>query len=266
MSTHTVKNGALEFLCADTLPAPHGFSTRHGGVSEGQLSSLNLGIHRGDAPRNVIENWKRFGAAVGFDWKKTVFTHQIHTDVVRAVDAADCGRGLILPAPECDALITNTPGVTLVAFSADCTLILLQDMQTGAVGAVHSGWRGTALGIVKTTVESMHKSFGTNPGDIRAVIGPCIGQCCFETHRDVPEAMLEGYGLPALNAVKKSPKNEGKFLVDLKKLNDYWLRRAGVSRIEICPECTACAPARFWSHRLVGNARGTLAGVITCPK
>ena len=78
---HTIKQGTLEYLTADALEGSvHCFSTRLGGVSEGQLSSLNLGTHRGDKPENVRENYRILGKAVGFAPEETVFTRQEHTD------------------------------------------------------------------------------------------------------------------------------------------------------------------------------------------
>lgn len=263
MSFVTKRAEALEYLRCDGLAAPHGFSTRCGGVSQGPLQSLNLGPHRGDRPENVVENWKRFSKAVGFDWEKLVFTHQIHTDIIRRVTEADCGQGLRAPAPDCDGLVTNCPGVALAVFSADCCTVLLEDPVRGAVGAVHAGWRGTALGVVQAAVRAMTEHFGSDPADLRAAIGPCIDRCCFETKSDVPEAMLAALGPDARPAIDDH--GDGTYHVDLKDLNLLWLRRAGVRRVETCPFCTACQPDRFWSHRRVGDARGSLASVIVCP-
>ena len=95
MSFRVHRDGALEYLCADALDgAIHCFSTRYGGVSRGYLSSLNLGTHRGDTPENVQKNYGILGAAVGFRPDDLVFTHQIHSDIVRRVGAADRGEGL----------------------------------------------------------------------------------------------------------------------------------------------------------------------------
>lgn len=263
MSFVTERRGALEFLRADTLGAAHGFSTRLGGVSQGDLAALNLGVHRGDMPRNVLENYRRFAKAVGFDYKQLVFTRQTHTDIVRAVDAADAGQGLIVPVePECDGLVTNVPGLALAAFTADCTPILLCDSVAGAAAAVHAGWRGTALGIVANAVREMVRRYSCNPENIRAGIGPRIGPCCFETDRDVPDAMLSALGVDALPAIEA---RGSKFHVDLGLLNAVWLRRAGVEAIDLCDDCTCCQSDRFWSHRKVGNQRGSLAAIIVCP-
>lgn len=256
------KLGTLEFSVCDGIAAPHCFSTRLGGVSSGYLASLNLGLHRGDSPENVAENFRILGAGVGFDWKKTVFTRQTHTDIVRLVDGANAGEGLLRPVePECDALITNTPGLALCAFSADCTPILLWDGKTGAVGAIHAGWRGTVAGIGEKTVQAMERAFGTVPEDLVAAIGPCIGACCFETGPEVPQALRACLGKAAEPFIQ--PRGD-KFLVDLKGANRAILERAGVRQIAVSPECTRCLPQRYWSHRRTGQQRGSMAAVIVC--
>lgn len=261
MSFYVNKKNELEYLTSSALEgAVHCFSTRFGGVSEGALASLNLGVHRGDRPANVWENYRRLGAAVGFDPKNTVFTKQVHSDIVQRVGRQDCGRGLVYPVEEArDGLVTDEPGVALTIFSADCTPVLLFDPVARAIGAAHAGWRGTAAGIAARTVEAMRREFGCRPENLRAAIGPCISQCCFETDSDVPEAMLAALGAEAQSAIR--PAGE-KYYVDLKQLNALWLRRAGVTEIDISCDCTACQPQRFWSHRRVGNQRGSLAAVI----
>lgn len=262
MAITATKLGKLEYLTAEGIAVPHCFTTRFGGVSEGHLASLNLGIHRGDRPENVRKNYEILGGALGLDIRELVFTRQTHTNIVRVVDASNCGEGLFREVePECDALVTNTPGVVLAAFTADCTPILLHDPVTGAVGAVHAGWRGTVADIAGNAVRAMCENFGAKPEDIRAAIGPNIAQCCFETHADVPEAVRAVLGEEAEALIL--PAGE-KFRVDLKGVNAALLRRAGVEQLEVSSDCTACRPDRFWSHRRVGNARGSQAAIIVC--
>ena len=251
-----------EYLTSDAITGNvvHCFSTRHGGVSSGYLSSLNLGVHRGDDWNNVYENYRRLGAAVGFAPEQTVFTHQTHTDIVARVGAGDRGWGLFREVePERDGLYTDEPGVALVCFSADCTPILLHDPVRHAVAAVHAGWRGTAKGIVARCVEAMTRDFGTDPADVQAAIGPCVGPCCFETDSNVPEAMLASLGDDAKRYISRAGE---KYFPDLKQLNALWLRRAGVRTIDLSCDCTRCQPERFWSHRFTGQARGSLAAII----
>ena len=263
MSCRVDWQAALPLVRCDELQVPHGFTTRLGGVSSGIWESLNLGLSRGDDREAVLENRRRLAAAVGFDPARLVCTRQVHTDTVRVVTEADWGLGMDIQPEACDGLVTNVPGTALMVFSADCTMILLEDPVTGAVGAVHAGWRGTALGIVKKAVETMAEAFGSRPGDLRAAIGPCIDRCCFETKSDVPEAMLAALGDEACVAIDDH--GDGTYHVDLKALNRLWLRRAGVEWISVSDLCTACHTDRFWSHRRVGDARGVQAGVIVCP-
>ena len=260
MSILSYKQAGLEYLIAENIAATHAFTTRFGGMSAGYLSSLNLGMHRGDEPENVAKNYGILGDALGFDPKKLVLANQTHSDTVRVVTESDCLGSLShRDYPECDGLVTNAPDVALMVFTADCTPILFHDPVTGAVGAVHAGWRGTAAGIAAKAVETMVTAFGCRPQDIRAAIGPNIGPCCFETDADVPEAMLSALGQDAAPYI--FPQGE-KFKVDLKGINALWLRRAGVENIEIAKECTLCQSHRFWSHRATGGQRGSQGAVI----
>lgn len=258
---HTIQLGALEYSVADSLCGTiHCFSTRLGGVSQGALASLNLGMNRGDQPALVWENYTILGKAVGFSPEQTVFTKQHHTDLIRVVTEKDCGTGLCRPVPAvCDGLITDRPGVALVTFAADCTPILLYDPVRQAVGAVHAGWRGTALGIAAKAVDAMVQEFGCIRENIQTAIGPSIGKCCFETDWDVPQAMLDALGPKALTAITQ--KGE-KYYVDNKFCNALWLQRAGIGGLDISPDCTKCQPNRYWSHRVHGGNRGSQAGII----
>lgn len=261
MAITTVKLGALEYLTADHIATPHCFTTRLGGVSKGHLASLNLGAHRGDAPENVAANFRILADALGFDVNKLVLTRQIHSDIVRQVQSTDSNGFDNHDYPDCDALITNDPGTALAVFSADCTPILLHDPVTGAVGAVHAGWRGTAARLAEKTVYAMVNAFGCKNADIRAAIGPNIAQCCFQTDADVPAAMKDAFGAEAEPFIR--PAGE-KFYVNLKALNALQLQHAGIIHVDISMDCTACRPDRYWSHRITGTHRGSQGAIILC--
>lgn len=261
MAIITKTNATMEYLQAEGICVPHAFTTRLGGVSQGHLASLNLGMHRGDDSANVQENYRRLAQAVGFCPDKLVLTWQIHSDIVRQVTAADANGIDHRNYPQCDALITNDPGTALFVFTADCTPILLHDPGTGAVGAIHAGWRGTAAGIAAKTVEAMVSAYGCKPSNIHAAIGPNIGQCCFETHQDVPNAMLQALGRQAEPHIRQQG---GKYYVNLKAINACFLQNSGVTQIEISTHCTACRPDLFWSHRITGGERGSQGAVILC--
>ena len=261
---HTETKNGVTFLTADPLRdggVLHGFSTRLGGVSPAPWDSLNLDDRRGDDPANVRENFRRLCAALDMDVRRAVLSRQVHRDDVRTVTAADAGKGLWTPRDydSADALITDVPGLPLVVFSADCNVILLYDPVRRAVGAAHAGWRGTAAGIAGKTVRAMRDAYGCDPANIRAAIGPAIGPCCFETENDVPDALREVLGDEAAPFMTW---NGRKWHIDLKAVNALWLRKAGVTRIDTCADCTFCRTGLYWSHRKTGLRRGEQAALI----
>ena len=263
---HTETKHGVTLRISDALAHPaiaHGFSTRLGGVSPAPWDSLNLDDRRGDDLANVQENFRRLCAALDVDVQRMVLSRQVHRDDVRTVTAADCGKGLWMPRDydSADALITDETDIPLVVFSADCNVILLHDPVRRAVGAAHAGWRGTALGIAAKTVRAMTDAYGCDPADIRAAVGPAIGQCCFETDGDVSQAMTAALGADAQPYLER---RGAKWHVDLAGLNRQWLLRAGVrpEQIDVSGLCTFCRPDLFWSYRRVGGQRGAQAAMI----
>lgn len=256
-------DNAITYLRSDALEGvTHGFSTRPGGVSPAPWDSLNLGVGRGDTMENVRENYRRFCNLLGTDDRRAVLSKQIHEDVVRHVTEDDAGKGLYCPRDytSVDGMVTDVPHLPLVVFSADCNVILLYDPVQPAIGACHAGWRGTALGIAAKTVNEMARLFGCKSANIRAAIGPAIGQCCFETDEDVPAALRAALG----DEVEPYIAWDGrKYHIDLKAVNALWLRKAGVEQIDICDHCTACRGDLYWSHRKMGNDRGAQIAMIS---
>lgn len=256
--------GVAFYACTDPAwaGARHGFSTRQGGVSPAPWDTLNLGANLGDDPENVRWNFNWFCSVTGTDDEALVKNRQVHGNLVRPVTEAD-----ILPDPaqpgafEADGMVTNVPGVCLTIFSGDCIPILLYDPVRRCIAAAHAGWRGTALGIAARAVEAMARGYGCDPKNILAAIGPGIGPCCFETHADVPDGLRAGLGPDAEPFIR--PRSE-KFSVDLKGANACFLQRAGVlpEHIAVCSACTACNLDTFWSHRVQGTRRGSMAAVI----
>lgn len=262
MSVILKKKDNLQYLTAEGISVPHCFTTRLGGVSKGHLASLNIGTSREDDPQNVLKNYQILGDALGFDVKNLVLSRQVHGDAVHVATEKDRGAGLFTEhLQDCDALVTNVPGLALVIFTADCTPILFHDPVTGAVGAAHAGWRGTAQAICARTVETMAKVYGANPRNIRAAIGPNIGYCHFETNADVPEAMVAALGNEVTSFIRRTG---DKYYLDLKAINALVLHRAGVEQIEISDACTVCQCERFWSHRVTKGIRGSQGAVILC--
>ncbi len=256
----------LVFDTADGLSAVggvrHAFTTRLGGVSPAPFDSLNFFERNGDTAENVLANYRLLGQAVGLDFSRAVGNRQVHGDTVKRVYASDAGKILYSDRPyDADGLITDVPDLPLVAFSADCCTILLYDPVRRCVGAVHAGWKGTALGVARRAIEAMAKACGSAPPDIRAALGPAIGPCCFETDGDVPQALLKGFGTDADRFIERRGE---KYHIDLKGVNRAWLLRAGLlpEHIEAHEACTACRLDRYWSHRKLGARRGGQIAVI----
>lgn len=266
-SLEIIKNGNLEFITFPKLSATgrvrHLFSTRHGGVSEGDFASMNLSFNRGDLAENVLENYRILCSAVGISTENLVLSAQTHTDNVIIVDESHRGTGVTKPPfSDVDGLITNCPKVALVTQYADCTPLLFCDPVKGVIATSHAGWRGTAKLIGKVTVEKMVEHFGCNPSDIIAAIGPCIGSCCYEVDGPVYNAFKE---IPFLD-VKKflTPKPNGRYMLDLVKANREILIEAGIrpENIDLSDICTNCNSEDLHSHRATGGKRGNLAAII----
>lgn len=259
---HRHPNGVV-YMTSPVLRAKHGFSTRYGGVSTGELSSLNLGSNRGDIPERVFRNFDLLGEATGIDVRHMAFTRQVHGNVVRTVTEADVHE-FGTPVPyEADGLVTDRPGLALICFSADCVPVLLCDDAHGVIGAVHCGWRSSVGDILNNAVEQM-RALGAAPEQICAAIGPAIGACCFEVGREVidaAEAWL-GDGLDGLYVPEAG--KDGKFLLDLKGANARRLLQLGLSaeNIAVSGECTMCAHDKYWSSRYTKDRRGSQGALI----
>lgn len=260
------RHGPL-YHTSDVLSVPHAFTTRLGGVSEGPYASLNLRFSCEDKRENVIENYRLLCAAIGLDAERAVPTHQLHHDHIRAVTAEDAGKLFSKPRDyeDVDALITNVPDIPLFIYSADCGITLLHDPVSRCIGAVHSGWRGVAMGILPKTVEEMCRRYGAKPENIRLAMGASICQNCFETDDDVPEAMFSAMGEEARPFMER---RGAKWHIDLRGINVHRLKALGVrvEHMDLLPLCTACHTDLYWSHRLTGNARGVQGAVIALGK
>lgn len=258
-------NGIKYFTFEKMNNIKHCFSTRVGGVSEGCYKSLNLAF-RQDSRENVLENYRRICSVIGVDYKNTFWTKQVHTDrIVRACES-DRGKGLFYDRQEegYDALITNVKDVVLTGFSADCVLIFFYDPVNEAVGIAHSGWRGTVLKIGAKTVKAMGREFGTLPGDLICGIAPAIGKCCFQVDKPVVDEFLANIQ-DCGEFIIKDDSCKGKYYIDLHSINEMILMNAGVKKenIENSRICTKCNSDLFFSHRLMGNERGSMAGMIS---
>lgn len=265
------KNGVLyiSFDILDKFGIVNGFSTRIGGVSKEHLSSMNLSFHRGDDPANVMENHKRLGKAAGYDYRKLVFSDQVHETAIYKVTEKDAGKGITVTSDiiSTDGLMTDQPGIPLMTFYADCVPVYFYDPIKKVVAMNHSGWKGTVKNISSHMIEMMNREYGSSASDIICAIGPSICQACYEVSLDVAEAFGAAYHEEEY-ASMMIDKGNGKYQLDLHKANYYNLINSGVlaEHIAVTDICTCCNPGLLFSHRASHGMRGNLGGFIMLPE
>ena len=253
------ENG-LVYMRSSVLPVRHAFTTRYGGVSTGEWATLNLGSNRGDDPAAVRENYRRVTALLGADIDGCCVTKQVHGTEVRVVTEADRHVCMSAVPYEADGLVTAVRGLPIFCFTADCVPALLCEPEAGVAAAVHCGWRSSVGDILGAALEKM-RGLGADPARVRAALGPAIGSCCFETDRDVPDAIAAWLGGTEGLVVRRE---DGKYLVDLRAANARRLRQLGVpaAQIDVSAECTFCSHDKYWSHRWTRGRRGSQAAGI----
>lgn len=214
-------------------------TTRLGGVSEGPYAALNVGLRVGDREEAVLENVRRVRASLAMGGAEPLRVRQVHGAALvgpeRAGDAAD---GILVAR--------NDPWAAVSV--ADCAPVALVS-EDGARGAlVHSGWRGTLEGIAVRAADVLARE-GASRESLQVVIGPCIHACCYpvgpETAGRFPAFLIQ-------------PRPSGGFALDLPGAIAASLVASGLppARISVAPECTACLPERFYSHRRDRGATG----------
>lgn len=268
LKRHCVRNEDgtdLEYLTFPLLDKTeavrHLFSTRIGGVSEGEYASMNFSIARGDREEAVLENYKRIAGILGCDINDMVASHQTHTTNIRRVTGADRGKGISRERDyeNVDGLMTDEPGIVLVTYYADCVPLYFVDPVHRAIGLAHSGWRGTAERMGECMVRAMQDAFGSRPEELYAAIGPSICRDCYEVSEDVAlrfADMGEAVVLPG-----KAP---GKYQLDLWLANERILEQAGIpgKQIAVTDLCTCHNSEFLFSHRASGGKRGNLGAFL----
>jgi len=235
----------------------HLFSTRAGGVSRAPYDSLNLGFHLGDDDDAVHENRARFAECLGIPLDRVYEQRQVHGVHVREVDGTD--EPSVVADAEGDALISRRPGIAVAARTADCVPILIGDRESGAVSAVHAGWRGAVSGVVARAVTEL----SPDPSALVAAIGPHIRVAAFEIGEEVALLMERAAGGRAVvDRSRAKPHGDLAQLVRLQLL-DLGLEAAAIDDVG---GCTYSDAARFFSHRrdLGRTGRHLSAIVASC--
>ena len=241
----------------------HAFTTRLGGISPKPYDSLNLSQKTGDTKTNINSNIDSISQKLDID-ANLFFLEQEHGNEILVIE-----KDLIpLRKRHYDGAISLECNIPISIITADCLAILFYDPQKRAIGAVHAGWKGTASGIAEKTINLMGSTFGCQPSDIVAAMGPAIGPCCYEVNHVVVNTFSRRgeEGMEEWNRSSSSSSTDQNELwsLDLAEANKVQLLRAGIKgkNITASPFCTSCREDLFYSHRRDGDKTGRLAAII----
>lgn len=241
----------------------HCFTTKLGGVSQGECESLNLGFNRGDEQANVFENYKRVCQLLEVPFESLVLSRQVHETHIKEVSLKDAGNGISYANKweSVDGIYTKERGLTLVTHYADCVPLFFYAPKYGMIGMAHAGWRGTVQGIGKKMIKIWHEKHHIPLEDIEVGIGPSIGPCCFEVGKEVATIFIEQFG--NTDFIMKHKEDE-KYHINLWACNEKVLRDAGIKQVQIAKAemCTCCQSDIFYSHRKTQGRRGTLGAFM----
>ncbi len=233
----------------------HGIFTRLGGVSQGQWASLNMSCSTGDLAEAVHENRRRALEALSLRPERTCTTWMVHGCQVRVVQPEDW-RVPAANEARADALVTQARSVVLTLRFADCLPVMFYDPRRGVIGLAHAGWRGLVAGILPETLRAMQRTFGSQPHDVIAGVGPSIGPQQFEVGADVAAQIQQAVGETVVREAA------GRLYADLWRAAHAQLAALGVSHIEIAGICTASNTSEWFSHRAERGQTGRFGAVI----
>jgi len=242
----------------------HFISTRIGGYSRGTYEALNLGYGTDDDVDVVTRNRLLLAEELGIPIDWFVFPRQTHSNRVYRVMESDRGLGSIdrqTAIPDTDALVTHVRHTCIVVQVADCVPVMLFDPVERVIAVIHSGWRGTASGIVSETIRSMQENYGCKPSDMLAAIGPSIRGCCYQVGDDVYEAFDDWNSTREKIFLYRN----NQLLLDLAVANRLLLLNQGVENQNIATTayCTCCNPEYFFSSRYgKGDTGRFIAGMM----
>jgi YfiH family protein len=236
----------------------HAFFARRGGASTGAYSSLNFSIAVGDSETNVAENVARAAAALGVSAERVYYLSQVHGRVAVSL-RGDEDRSEVVTR-EGDAVSSRNEHCAIGVRIADCVPILVGDTETGAVAAVHAGWRGIVAGVVEAGVDAIRGAAGSAAGLV-AAIGPHISVAAFEVSEDVADTLRACSPDPGVVDRSYGTKPH----VDLSRIAIAKLEALGVPRgsIDRVGGCTYLEPERYFSFRRDGPRSGRhLAAIV----
>jgi hypothetical protein len=225
-------------------------------------------------------DYEQLARAVGVD--RVVTLTQVHGATVAVVRR---GAPTLQAPPEADALVSDSPEVAVAVRAADCVPMLMADRVTGAVAAVHAGWRGTAARAAVAALNAMEREFGAHPKNVVAAIGPSIGPCCYRVGSDLVDAFAaaghERYLIDRWFSTPASAEGFGgarRSAFDARRRPQLRLNVAGANRDQLIlagvPEgqvydaglCTAMHLDVLTSYRAEQEKAGRIAAVIVAAR
>jgi YfiH family protein len=250
---------AAEFLESSLLSAAgfrHAFFCRRGGVSEGPYESLNFSVAVGDAPENVSQNLALAAEALAVEKQRIFFLSQVHGVVARVLDGTQTVEAV--RTLEGDALSSRCTDLACGVRTADCIPLLVADRRSGAVTAIHAGWRGVVRGVVEAGLDSVRSLSGAN-AELVVAIGPHIRQDAFEVSEDVARELESSS--PVGGVVDRTRKKPH---VSLVRIVGGKLAALGIpdASIDDVGGCTLTEAERFFSFRRDGRVSGRLLSAI----
>jgi len=251
---------ALESTLLRQAGMRHGFFTRQGGVSAPPWDSFNVSFTTGDAPEAVRENLARAAAVLGVTAERIYFLSQVHGTTCRVISGDETAPEV--RAERGDVTLSRVPTAACAVRVADCVPVLLADRRSGAVAAVHAGWRGVVRGVVPAAVAAL-RGLGGGPLDLVAAVGPHIEACCFEVGEDVAMALAGASPLGEAAVDRSRPKAR----VSLRRIIEAQLRASDAEHLAVdhVLGCTVCDPTRFHSYRRDGKRGGRMLAAIVAP-
>ncbi|WP_394232598.1 peptidoglycan editing factor PgeF [Niallia oryzisoli] len=241
-----------------------GFTTKNGGKSSGDYSSLNVGFHVNDVEQSVYENRLLLAEKLDFPIQHWIGAQQTHEITIKKITAADKGMGANSydnAFKQTDGFYTFEHGMLMTLLFADCVPLYFLHPGSGAVGIAHAGWKGTVNGIAEEMVRAF-KTEGLNSNDIFVAIGPCICENCYIVDDRVIKLVqnkLEDVDVKPYNLI-----SDHQYKLNLQQCNKELLVKAGVQRenILITNLCTSCHKEHFYSHRRDQGSTGRMMSFI----
>lgn len=209
----------------------HGFSTKLpliGGISPAE---------------EIVHQKQKFCEALKINAHSLLPLQQIHGDKILVINKP---LTQIIPG-EYDGAVTNLSHIALSVLTADCLPIFLYEKEKKIIGAIHAGWRGTSLGILKKALTTIKDNFNGRMKDCMVLLGPSLRPCCFEIQKDVLKILQRrlSFWQKTINTV------EGRLYFDSQLANIIQAKEMGVPQENIfaLDLCTFCQPGWFHSYR-----------------